>query len=150
MDVNWQFNNPPNPTNAAIGNQVYDNHLYYAYGVSLPVFLGPLWLRTKNMQGVAQADPDSYLSSICNLKRVQNDQNAGNSPLWFGEWALATEFTTDDTFIKRWADAQKMAYSAGAGWIYWNFKMESSSYSNQWWVKTLLEFERSHFWSTWV
>lgn len=33
MDVNWQYNNPPNPANAAIGNQAYDNHLYYAYGV---------------------------------------------------------------------------------------------------------------------
>jgi hypothetical protein len=29
MDVNWQYNNPANPADAAIGPQVYDNHLYY-------------------------------------------------------------------------------------------------------------------------
>jgi hypothetical protein len=29
MDVNWQYNNPPNPAAAAIGPQTYDNHLYY-------------------------------------------------------------------------------------------------------------------------
>jgi hypothetical protein len=34
MDVNWQQNNPPNPADAAIGPQGYDNHLYYSFGVS--------------------------------------------------------------------------------------------------------------------
>lgn len=29
MDVNWQTDNPPNPVDAAIGPQGYDNHLYY-------------------------------------------------------------------------------------------------------------------------
>lgn len=29
MDVNWQNDNPPNPADAAIGPQGYDNHLYY-------------------------------------------------------------------------------------------------------------------------
>lgn len=29
MDINWQFNNPANPADAAIGPQGYDNHLYY-------------------------------------------------------------------------------------------------------------------------
>lgn len=33
MDVNWQYNDPPNPADAAIGPQGYDNHLYYSYGV---------------------------------------------------------------------------------------------------------------------
>ena len=29
MDMGWQYNNPPNPADAAIGPQNYDNHLYY-------------------------------------------------------------------------------------------------------------------------
>lgn len=33
MDINWQYDNPPNPADAAIGPQGYDNHLYYSYGV---------------------------------------------------------------------------------------------------------------------
>ena len=35
MDVNWQYNDPPNPAYAAIGPQGYDNHLYYSFGVRL-------------------------------------------------------------------------------------------------------------------
>lgn len=31
MDINWQFNNPSNPHDAALGPQSYDNHLYYSY-----------------------------------------------------------------------------------------------------------------------
>jgi hypothetical protein len=27
-------------------------------------------------------------------------------------------------FVKQWGDAQRLAYSKGAGWIYWNFKTE--------------------------
>jgi hypothetical protein len=30
MDINWQYNDPPNPADAAIGPQGYDNHLYYS------------------------------------------------------------------------------------------------------------------------
>jgi hypothetical protein len=29
MNVFWQYNNPPNPSLAAIGPQAYDQHLYY-------------------------------------------------------------------------------------------------------------------------
>lgn len=35
MDVNWQYNNPANPADAAIGPQGYDNHLYYRYEYSI-------------------------------------------------------------------------------------------------------------------
>lgn len=31
MDINWQYNSPSNPADAAIGPQGYDNHLYYRY-----------------------------------------------------------------------------------------------------------------------
>ncbi|KAF8166673.1 hypothetical protein K438DRAFT_1984208 [Mycena galopus ATCC 62051] len=34
MDINWQYNNPPNPANAVLGPQGYDNHLYYVFGYS--------------------------------------------------------------------------------------------------------------------
>ncbi|KDN33673.1 hypothetical protein RSAG8_13236, partial [Rhizoctonia solani AG-8 WAC10335] len=29
----WQYNNPPNPADAAIGPQLYDAHLYFSFGV---------------------------------------------------------------------------------------------------------------------
>ncbi|CAL1714506.1 unnamed protein product [Somion occarium] len=118
MDINWQHNNPANPANAAIGPQGYDNHLYYSFG------------------GVADPNPEAYLTSICNLNRVQNDAALGNSPLWFGEWGLPTQFSATDDFLNKWADAQKLAYSQGRGWIFWNFKTEISDLagdlSRQW------------------
>ncbi|KAI6041889.1 glycoside hydrolase family 5 protein [Pisolithus marmoratus] len=109
MDINWQYNNSSNPADAAIGPQGYDNHLYYSFG------------------GVAAADPTAYMQSICNLQRIQNDAALGNSPLWFGEWGLSTQFNASDSFLKQWGDAQKWAYSQSAGWIYWNFKTEISN-----------------------
>ncbi|KAJ3717752.1 glycoside hydrolase family 5 protein [Lentinula raphanica] len=109
MDVNWQNDNPPNPAAAAWGPQAYDNHLYYVFG------------------GVAAADPTDYMISICNLNRVQADAALGDSPLWFGEWGLPTQFNATDAFLQQWADAQKLAYSQGAGWIFWNFKVEHST-----------------------
>ncbi|KAG1830478.1 glycoside hydrolase family 5 protein, partial [Suillus subalutaceus] len=112
MDVNWQHDNPSNPADVAIGPQAYDNHLYYSFG------------------GVAAADPKSYMISICNLTRIQADAAVGNSPLWFGEWGLPTQFNATDAFLYQWADAQKLAYSKGAGWIFWNFKTEISNLTN--------------------
>ncbi|TFY67559.1 hypothetical protein EVG20_g3897 [Dentipellis fragilis] len=108
MDINWQYNNSANPADAAIGPQGYDNHLYYNYG------------------GVADPNPNAYMASICNLTRVQNDAALGNSPLWFGEWAITTNFDATDAFLRDWGDAQKLAYSKGAGWIWWNFRVEQS------------------------
>ncbi|KAI6117179.1 glycoside hydrolase family 5 protein [Pisolithus croceorrhizus] len=112
MDISWQYDNPPNPANAAIGPQGYDNHLYYSFG------------------GVADADPTVYMQSICNLQRIQNDTVLGDSPLWFGEWGLATQCDASDSFLKQWGDAQKWAYGQSAGWIYWNFKAEISNLTN--------------------
>lgn len=37
MDMTWQYNNPPNPADAKDGPQAYDDHLYYSFGVSVPV-----------------------------------------------------------------------------------------------------------------
>ena len=31
MDVDWQYNNPSNPADVAIGSQIYDYHSYYLY-----------------------------------------------------------------------------------------------------------------------
>jgi hypothetical protein len=45
------------------------------------------------------------------LKRVEADAALGNSPLWFGEWAITTNFNASDAFLNKWADAQKLAYS---------------------------------------
>ncbi|KAK0214947.1 glycoside hydrolase family 5 protein [Armillaria fumosa] len=111
MDINWQNSNPANPSAAQSGPQFYDNHLYYSFG------------------GVADANEQAYMESICNLQRVQADADLGNSPLVFGEWALTTQFTASDEFLIKWADAQKLAYTKGAGWIFWNFKVENSTLS---------------------
>ncbi|KAJ7230652.1 hypothetical protein GGX14DRAFT_411654, partial [Mycena pura] len=100
MDINWQYNNPANPADAQIGPQGYDNHLYYKC-----VFSGVSLIRTR------------MHTSSCNLNRVQADAAKGNSPLWFGEWGLATNFNATDDFLCKWADAQKLAYSKDAGWI---------------------------------
>nr|GAT47118.1 glycoside hydrolase [Mycena chlorophos] len=109
MDVNWQYGaNVSNPAAAAIGPQVYDNHLYYVFG------------------GVADANPDAYMESICNLNRIQADAALGDSPLFFGEWGLPTQFNATDEFLVMWADAQKLMYGQGAGWLFWNFKVEIS------------------------
>ncbi|KAK7686303.1 hypothetical protein QCA50_010527 [Cerrena zonata] len=66
------------------------------------------------------------MESICNLQRVEDDATLGNTPLWFGEWGLPTQFQATDDFLHQWADAQKLAYSKGKGWIFWNFKVEIS------------------------
>lgn len=65
--------------------------------------------------------------------------------MWVGEWALSTQFNATDDFLKKWADAQKLAYSQGAGWLvgffhhrdqighiyttsqFWSFKLESTN-----------------------
>ena len=78
------------------------------------------------------------LFSPLDINRIQTDAALGNSPLWFGgnsincvsffffhlakfvnllEWALSTQFSATDEFIKKWADAQKYVYGMGAGWI---------------------------------
>jgi hypothetical protein len=108
MDVSWQNGNPPNPADAKDGPQTYDNHLYYSFG------------------GVADPNPEAYLISICNLTKVESDAALGNSPLWFGEWSISTNFNATDDFLNQWADAQKLMYSKSAGWIFWNFKLEDS------------------------
>ncbi|KAH8827186.1 glycoside hydrolase [Flagelloscypha sp. PMI_526] len=119
MDVSWQWGDSRgNPADAALGPQVYDNHLYYAFG------------------GVADPNEEAYLHHICNLDRVPNDAALGNSPLLCGEWALPTQFANTDEFLRKWADAQKMAYVKGAGWVFWNFKIEKSElrgdYAREW------------------
>ncbi|KAI0794399.1 glycoside hydrolase superfamily [Fomes fomentarius] len=116
MDVSWQWGDSRgNPADAAIGPMAYDNHLYYSFG------------------GVADANELAYLIHICNLDRVENDAALGNSPLWFGEWALPTQFEASEEFVHKWADAQKLAYGKDMGWIFWNFKVEETSvYNRQW------------------
>ncbi|KAH9964398.1 glycoside hydrolase family 5 protein [Russula compacta] len=115
MDILWQYNNPANPSDAAIGPQAYDHHLYYSFG------------------GVAAANPEAYLQNLCNRNDIQEDVSAGNTPAWYGEFSLATEFNATDDFLMKWADAQKLMFSQGAGWLFWSFKIEdTSSYARQW------------------
>ncbi|KAH9166732.1 family 5 hypothetical beta glucosidase from glycoside dehydrogenase [Lactarius sanguifluus] len=64
MDILWQYNNPANPADAAIGPQSYDHHLYYSFG------------------GVADDNPDAYLRDLCNRQTVQDDIALRNTPVW--------------------------------------------------------------------
>jgi len=122
MDVLWQNNKGFNPANAVVGPASFDDHLYYSFG------------------GVADANPEAYLKSICNLPRLHNDTTLHNLPMYFGEWALSTNFDANDTFLTQWADAQKFTYSKTSGWIFWNFKIEDgSSNQRQWDYFTALE-----------
>ncbi|KAF8493036.1 glycoside hydrolase family 5 protein [Russula emetica] len=115
MDILWQYDNPPNPSDAAIGPQAYDHHLYYSFG------------------GVAAADPEAYLQDLCNRDDIRRDTEAGNTPVWYGEFSLATQFNATDDFLRKWADAQKLMYSQNAGWLFWSFKIESTSpFARQW------------------
>ncbi|KAJ3512951.1 hypothetical protein NLJ89_g3223 [Agrocybe chaxingu] len=109
MNAQWQYNNPSNPADGAIGPTAYDNHLYYSFG------------------GVADANEEAYLKHLCNLNRIEEAAAIGNSPLWFGEWSLATQFAATDEFLKKWADAQKLMYGKGAGYFFWNFKIEEGT-----------------------
>ncbi len=134
MDVNWQHNNPANPADAAIGPQGYDNHLYYSFGVRI-VRVTPTYSVADRDHRVWLIPPkrhtspafavrifitllyDRHSSCDADLDRVQSDAAVGNSPLWFGEWGLPTQFQATDEFLFKWADAQKLAYSQGRGWI---------------------------------
>ena len=57
------------------------------------------------------------ITTWADLQRVQSDAEVGDSPLWFGEWGLPTQFNATDEFLYMWADAQKLAYSQSQGWI---------------------------------
>jgi hypothetical protein len=48
---------------------------------------------------------------------VQADAAFDNTPLVFAEWGLPTQFNATDAFLRDWADAQKIAYSKGKGWM---------------------------------
>ena len=37
--------------------------------------------------------------------------------MWYGEWALSTNFNATDDFMYKWADAQKLKYSESSGWL---------------------------------
>ncbi|CAE7062410.1 unnamed protein product, partial [Rhizoctonia solani] len=106
----WQYNNPPNPADAAIGPQLYDAHLYFSFG------------------GVADPNAESYMQVICNTDRVKKAVEANNSPLVFGEWSLATNFNASNQFLHDWSDAQRYIYAGQAdGWYFWSFKIEEGS-----------------------
>ncbi|KAJ7614640.1 hypothetical protein DFH06DRAFT_1367861 [Mycena polygramma] len=151
MDINWQFNNPANPKdaqNAWPGPASFNKRrlapeslmqsvpitgeppaivLHTAYPRTLPHSSQEVdWWKSYPVLPYYPSGPGTA-THILDLNRGKNDVALGNSPLWFGEWALKTQFGPTDQFMRQWADAQKLVYSKGAGWIYWNFKVEKSS-----------------------
>ncbi|KAH6915732.1 glycoside hydrolase family 5 protein [Coprinopsis sp. MPI-PUGE-AT-0042] len=124
MDVTWQYLNnhlAPNAADVAIGPQAYDNHLYYFFG------------------GITDPEPEAYLKHMCNLNRLETAVANRNTPLWFGEWSLGTQFQATDEFMRKWADAQKLIYGRSQGWLFWNWKIETSTpLARQWSYKEAL------------
>ena len=84
------------------------------------------------------------------MMRTEDATAIGNSPMFFGEWSLCTNFpappagngTTDGSFCvsyshntilttfysafyRMWGDAQKLMYNKSAGWIFWSWKITS-------------------------
>ncbi|KAK0184955.1 glycoside hydrolase family 5 protein [Armillaria mellea] len=60
---------------------------------------------------------DDHLYYQVDLPFLEDDAVVGNSPVVFGEWSLITQFNATDGFLYKWADAQKLAFTKGAGWI---------------------------------
>ncbi|KAF7975255.1 hypothetical protein HWV62_10124 [Athelia sp. TMB] len=116
MDQGWQYKGgPANPASAAIGPQIYDNHMYFNFG------------------GVAPSATElSYMQTLCNISTIAQETGAGDTPLYTGEWSLATAFNTTTVFLKQWGDAQKLAWAGagGAGWVFWNWKVEQDAKTN--------------------
>ncbi|KAK0482739.1 hypothetical protein IW261DRAFT_1562436 [Armillaria novae-zelandiae] len=123
MDINWKYNNPSNPMDARMRPQFDDDHLYYQFG-----------------NAGEQAHMDSICNKLLNWKMhgylfnhrvdfpfLEDDAAFGNSPVIFGEWSLITQFNATDDFLYIWANAQKLAFTKGAGWIFWSFKVEVST-----------------------
>ena len=73
MDILWQYNNPPNPSAAAIGPQAYDHHLYYRL-VCVPLCLVCNQIDISSLPPVALAYVDHHPifleSSQCVFDRV--------------------------------------------------------------------------------
>jgi hypothetical protein len=71
-----------------------------------------------------QSKEDAYIERACKRANLKTDSKNGQNNVVTGEWSIATDgdVTHDKKFLKKFADAQKWAYSQGAGWIIWNFK----------------------------
>lgn len=63
MDILWQYNNPPNPSDAAIGPQAYDHHLYYRL-VLVPLCVSYNQINVCSSLPVALAYVDGYTTFI--------------------------------------------------------------------------------------
>ncbi|KAF8343125.1 glycoside hydrolase [Cantharellus anzutake] len=111
MSRDWQYSTNgtpvPNPADAARGPQLYDNHLYFYFG------------------GVSKNETEySYMVTICNYTYIAQEASIGNAPFYTGEWAISASWDATDEFLKKWGDAQKLAYGVGSGWMFWTWKVD--------------------------
>jgi len=112
QDATWQWNpSTNNPSKAASGNALYDDHTYLSFG------------------GVTSPDEKSYMTYICNYHRYQANGAYGEptKQMFTGEFWLAAQFQGSDDFYRQFGDAQKLAYSKGAGWTFWSWKLEANN-----------------------
>lgn len=69
---------------------------------------------------VSSTHPSSHSddgSLVTDRNDTQQDVLLRNTPLWYGEWAISTNFNATDEFMCKWADAQKLKYSESSGWL---------------------------------
>ena len=111
----WQYNDPPNPADAADGPQIYDSHLYYS-SVFPDLLHSTSSSVSRTVVGVADANEKADMTSSCSktsfsisscldvymhfsvdLDRPKKDAEQGNDPVAFGEWSLATQFNANTT-----------------------------------------------------
>ena len=98
MNRDWQWSadankKVPNPADAARGPQVYDNQsvIFHSF-LSLSKLTRIHFSLYYCFGGVADPNPDAYLKSMCNLMRTEDAAAIGNTPMFFGEWSLCTNF----------------------------------------------------------
>ena len=63
MDILWQYNNPPNPSDAAIGPQAYDHHLYYRL-VQVPLCVASYLIDVSSLPPIALVYVDDYIVQL--------------------------------------------------------------------------------------
>jgi hypothetical protein len=100
---------------------VYSQHFRFPDRV-LPMPIWRLTCKTSAVRLILVSSPDlPWRSDGSSIVTDRNDtQRAAllrNSPVWYGEWAISTNFNATDEFMGKWADAQKLKYSESSGWL---------------------------------
>ncbi|MBW0519570.1 hypothetical protein O181_059285, partial [Austropuccinia psidii MF-1] len=106
MSKRWQWAGPAaSMVPHTIGPAGYDDHMYYSFG------------------GVAEANFDSYMQTMCNQDHLAQAQKRNEIPYGHGEFSLATNFNATDDQLRAWGDAQRFRFSQENYWTFWSFRL---------------------------